>query len=443
MEDFATASTNWIDLGDRSHPNLKLVDKLKRKLTYDGHKNDLKELEQAHFGRGRSFDNILRRVREKEKMSKGDRSHPNLVRLDKLMKNVTYDGWRDDFRKAEHKHLHHPFIFDSVLKEIERKQKISIGDRSDEELKVLDSLSLSYPGWKRDWQEAFRGYIQGFSLDYLQIIFCLNEKQRMHNGDRSHPRLVALDTLQLSYPGWEKDVKKYEKRHTCSQLRFGFLGETEARKEIEILKCKQKSYCYGVDDLSWMASDQRTIVNAQWTFHGWKKAVQKVREMTIPGFDFGDTLEHFQVRQLIHNDDYSHHPLLVALSSMKLSYPSWEEDFGRTKRKLNRTSSLFWKDTLEMNIQGMRKKQTVYDGYVRSLKKESKPKSKSMSKQKDEEETGLKECVVCWVARRTHVFVPCGHMCACKACSDHMLERRKICPTCNQPSTMAIEVFVP
>ena len=63
-------ATNWIDLGDRSHPNLKLVDKLKRKLTYDGNKNDLKELEQAHFGRGRSFDEILHRVKEKEKMSK-------------------------------------------------------------------------------------------------------------------------------------------------------------------------------------------------------------------------------------------------------------------------------------------------------------------------------------------------------------------------------------
>ena len=72
---------------------MKLVDALKRELTYDGHKNDLKELEQAHFNGGSvRFDRIRHRVRAKEKMSKGDRSHPNLVRLDKLIGNVTYDA---------------------------------------------------------------------------------------------------------------------------------------------------------------------------------------------------------------------------------------------------------------------------------------------------------------------------------------------------------------
>mmetsp|Transcript_20062 Transcript_20062/g.40243 ORF Transcript_20062/g.40243 Transcript_20062/m.40243 type:complete len:96 (+) Transcript_20062:1284-1571(+) len=53
------------------------------------------------------------------------------------------------------------------------------------------------------------------------------------------------------------------------------------------------------------------------------------------------------------------------------------------------------------------------------------------------------ECIVCWEAPRTHVFVPCGHMCACKSCSSRVMENRKVCPTCNQPSTMAIEVFTP
>ena len=48
-EEAATTSADWIGLGDRSHPNLELVDKLKRELTYDGHENDLRELEKAHF----------------------------------------------------------------------------------------------------------------------------------------------------------------------------------------------------------------------------------------------------------------------------------------------------------------------------------------------------------------------------------------------------------
>ena len=443
MGEVTTASTDWIDLGDRSHPNLKLVDELKGELTYDGHKNDLQELEQAHFeGHDIYFDRILHRVREKEKMSVGDRSHPNLVRLDELIGNVTYDGWTDDLQAAEKQHLDYPQSFDFVLKEIERKQKLSVGDRSDEELIFLDSLRLSYPGWEKDWQDALRQYTLGYyQWSDSRIKFSLTEKQRMHNGDRSHPRLVALDSLQLTYPGWEEDATKYERQHTSSLGGFESLPEDCARKEIEIMKGKQKSYCSGVEDLSWMTPDQRTIVNTRWTFPGWEEAVHKVREMAYGNFD--NTLEHFQVRQMLHEGDNSRHHLLIELQSMhrSLSYPNWEEDFGKTKSGLNQNSSSCWDFIFEMNIQGIRKKQTVYDGYIRSLKKKSKPKS--MSKQKYVEATGLKECVVCWVAPRTHVFVPCGHMCACKSCSSRLMESRKICPTCNQSSTMAIEVFLP
>ena len=71
-EEVAASSTDWIDLGDRTHPNLKLVDKLKRELTYDGHENDLREAEQAHFEGGINFNNVIHRIRETEKMSIGD-----------------------------------------------------------------------------------------------------------------------------------------------------------------------------------------------------------------------------------------------------------------------------------------------------------------------------------------------------------------------------------
>ena len=340
-------------------------------------------------------------------------------------------------RAAEKKHLDRPQDFDSVLKEIERKQKISVGDRSDEELKFLDSLDLSYPGWEKDRQDALRQYIRGHKSIFSRMKFRMSERQRMHNGDRSHPRLVALDSLQLAYPGWEKDVHEYETKHTNPYIGgFESSGDTAARKEIKILKGKQKRYCSGVDDLSWMAPDQRTIVRTHWTFPGWEEAVQKIRGRTST--HFGNALEHFQVRQMLHDDDCSHH-LLTELQSLKLSYPNWEEDFGNAKSELK--YQIGWKDKLQRNMEQMRKKQTVYDGYTRSLKKESKPKS--LVKWKDEEKTGVKECVVCMEAPRTHVFVPCGHICVCGSCSNRMMESRKLCPTCNQLSTMAIEVFLP
>ena len=88
-----TATNDWTDRHDRSHKDLKLIDKLKDELTYDGHEKDLRRLEQAHFRNDlTSFRLIHGQITEKEKMIKGDRSHPNLILLDELAKKVTYDG---------------------------------------------------------------------------------------------------------------------------------------------------------------------------------------------------------------------------------------------------------------------------------------------------------------------------------------------------------------
>ena len=133
-----------------------------------------------------------------------------VVRLDQLMKQVTYRDRASDFHEAEQQHLHNPLYFDYMAKEMERKQKISVGDRSDRDVKFLDSLCLSYPGWEKNWQHALNHYMQGFELKNSGMRFCLTERQRIHEGDRSHPRLVALDSLQLTYPGWEKDVETFE-----------------------------------------------------------------------------------------------------------------------------------------------------------------------------------------------------------------------------------------
>ena len=81
-------------------------------------------------------------------------------------------------------------------------------------------------------------------------------------------------------------------------------------------------------------------------------------------------------------------------------------------------------------------------GHTTSFKKDSKPKDPK-PQSGDEKETGVNECVVCFEAPSTHVFVPCGHMCACKSCSSRLMESRKVCPMCNQSSSMAIKVFVP
>lgn len=83
------------------------------------------------------------------------RSHPALVRLDAMARTTTYPGWRSDFRMAE------------------------------------GAIFVSPARPSRD-----------FKMYYHRLV----EKQRVHEGDRSHPRVVALDALTLTYPGWETEV---------------------------------------------------------------------------------------------------------------------------------------------------------------------------------------------------------------------------------------------
>lgn len=51
-------------------------------------------------------------------------------------------------------------------------------------------------------------------------------------------------------------------------------------------------------------------------------------------------------------------------------------------------------------------------------------------------------CVICLSNARTHAFVPCGHECVCRQCSDKLVRTtRGNCPICRTEVTMAIKIF--
>ena len=52
------------------------------------------------------------------------------------------------------------------------------------------------------------------------------------------------------------------------------------------------------------------------------------------------------------------------------------------------------------------------------------------------------ECCVCLEGRKSHVFVPCGHVCVCQACADDIMATAKACPICRQVSTLCMRVFM-
>ena len=66
----------------------------------------------------------------------------------------------------------------------------------------------------------------------------------------------------------------------------------------------------------------------------------------------------------------------------------------------------------------------------------SEPKHK---KQKDDEPTEAKKCVVCMTAPPEACFVPCGHMVACLSCA--FLVERDGCPMCREYVAMYLKVY--
>ena len=70
--------------------------------------------------------------------------------------------------------------------------------------------TLTFPGWRRLARETRRDYIR--DGEYSYGLETMKLRQRLHDGDRSHPRVVALDKTKadLSYPGWRSDAAQAE-----------------------------------------------------------------------------------------------------------------------------------------------------------------------------------------------------------------------------------------
>ena len=51
------------------------------------------------------------------------------------------------------------------------------------------------------------------------------------------------------------------------------------------------------------------------------------------------------------------------------------------------------------------------------------------------------ECCVCMQGSKTHIFIPCGHLCVCHKCGEGLMASSKACPICQQVSSSCIKVW--
>lgn len=111
---------------------------------------------------------------------------------------------------------------------------------------------FSYPGWEEDYQAAQTAFEETQKThgnpmsctECLNAVHRLHEKQRVHDGDRSHPRLVALDKLNLSYPGCEEDIQNAEQAHFDNYYNVDVEKDIYFQSKLEGLQNRQQLY-YG------------------------------------------------------------------------------------------------------------------------------------------------------------------------------------------------------
>ena len=56
------------------------------------------------------------------------------------------------------------------------------------------------------------------------------------------------------------------------------------------------------------------------------------------------------------------------------------------------------------------------------------------------------QCMICRDAKKSEAFVPCGHVCMCRACYDHLARvsgaNSVVCPKCREEVRFTMRVFL-
>jgi Zinc finger, C3HC4 type (RING finger) len=176
------------------------------------------------------------------------RDDPQLQQLNAL--HLTYPGFERDKREAERicrGHAKTSLGFDAAVRRLKVKQRAHEDQKSMQEihrshpnLVALDSLQLSYPGWEDDFRNAEKAHNANPKCDFEDILRKIQIKQYRHENDRNHYRMKAIDNLKLSYPGWKADIRNLEKFHF--EEAFFMAGDSLFQSKLDGLKRRQQIY---------------------------------------------------------------------------------------------------------------------------------------------------------------------------------------------------------
>lgn len=220
-DDFDPRSTEKGQEDSLCRPPLpqKLLDDLLSQIChYPGWKKDFEVAKIAFYNASETaFMRSFRKLKDKQHVYNEYRAFERLAVLAAL--DLSYEDNDIDRQQVEKWLETQPsnertdMSFRDRLDGLRNKDQLFSGDRSHPNVKELDRLDLTYKGWEEDYRNAVQAHCTTPAESFHHHLHRLKQMQAVSRGDRSHWRLVELDKLALTYPGWEEDVAQIEDWH--------------------------------------------------------------------------------------------------------------------------------------------------------------------------------------------------------------------------------------
>jgi len=411
-------------------------------------KDKVAALEYYQNGDDVAYEHILNRIQSKQTLHDGDRSHHLLSELD--LAEFTYPQWEEDRITVEDTLLHSVNSFaeydaERLYRGMQNKQSFFSGIDLHPGISILRSNTFSYKGFKRDKRDAMNEYRAGYTSAFEKRLSRIQEKQKMqdgnrsnsyvttldigatctpspkknvtfnedvqiseneeqilHDGDRSHLLLSALDFAKFTYPQWEVD------RITVEDSLMLSVNSSDAQRLYRGMQNKQ-SFFSGID----LHPGISILRSNTFSYKGFKRDKRDAMNEYRAGYTsaFEKRLGRIQEKQNLHDGDHSN-PVLTTLDVGATCTPSPKKNV-----------------TIHADVQ---------------IPENEEPR---IIHTKDVERWVPDDCVICLSAPRTHIFAPCGHLCLCNSCAFKTPYRKRkrskkhACPICRQTADSIVKIY--
>ena len=459
--------------GDRSHPELQALDATQ--FTYPGWQHDQEECLRRHTGDCRvwhlaGFYDLLDQMKRKQSILVADISSRDDHRWRALESHCfTYDGWQVDKAQAEQYYIvyssNSTTTADSALVEetsdcftlkvqgMKHKQCLHEENRSHPDIRALDALTLSYPGWEADHAAALRRHtadVKAFQLIGLHntvpsLSQKMQKKQQVHDDRGSILALVELDAVHLTYPGWEADKAtcekyfiEYSSTNSSSSIDDPRPVNNCFRRKLVAMALKQRLYQGGDRACD---PNLRALDAEQFTYDGWEHDKQQAeRRLTgdcillhIGSLGFNDTFSKMKKKQALHTNNTTEYRSSIAdLRDLDALLPASSSPITTSS-----TAAATLPSRSELQVDTPIRIPVTPTTQPSLLQKQH-PKEKSVAKAMEDN-----KCVVCLDNQVTHAYIPCGHLCVCGDCvaNYNTSSENNHCPLCRERSYCITKIY--